>query len=274
LRSRVQKLLSRIVFSPRSARASSSARQECQVRVPLTYGSHAEVRLNAPGLRWHGIADLLLLSPDTCEIRDFKTGAKKETHRLQLRIYALLWVRDTELNPENRSATKLIVSYDDGDLEIPAPATMELESLELEIRERMQTALAAINVNPPPVRPSDEACSLCSVRHLCSEYWEWQTTTPLPAANSPGQFADLELRITQRHGPTSWDGTVRSSRLCPSGTKVLLHASASRFDIAPSQILRLLNVYVTHTSNNSVESETAQIVATLGRSSEAFVMPV
>ena len=31
-----------------------------------------------PELAWHGFVDLLALSKDFCEIRDFKTGAMKD----------------------------------------------------------------------------------------------------------------------------------------------------------------------------------------------------
>jgi PD-(D/E)XK nuclease superfamily len=269
LRSRVQKLLSRIVFSPGSARPPLSTPSP-QIRSPLTNGSHAEVRINACELSWHGIADLLLLSSEVCEIRDFKTGAKKDSHSLQLRIYALLWFRDSELNPTARSVTRLIVSYDDGDVEIPVPSEMQLELLERELRERTQIAKTAASTIPPNARPGQENCSLCSVRQLCPEYWQWLSTeaalTPIPG----GQFTDLEVIITGRHGPTTWNGRVTSSQVCPTDTKVLLHVPVPRFEITPRQLLRIINAHITHIADNSVEGESSQIVATLGRSSEVF----
>lgn len=271
LRSRVQQLLSRILFSPRVPPTQSDPPTVPRVRQRLLNGSHAEVRLSSAEMGWHGVADLLSLSTTDCEIRDFKTGAAKETHSLQLKVYALLWHRDSVLNPDKRLVTKLVVSYDDRDAEIAAPTTQELDSLEAALRERTSDAITAIQSNPPIARPSQESCSLCSVRQLCPEYWRWLQANPVADARNAGQFTDVELVILRRHGPNSWDCTVRVSGIVPAGTKLLLHAPASRIDISAAQILRLINVHLLITSENAVEGEVRQAVATMGRSSEGFV---
>lgn len=273
LRSRVQQLLSRILFSPRAPWTQSEPLVAPKVRQRVLNGSHAEVRLSSAEMGWHGVADLLSLSTDDCEIRDFKTGSAKDTHSLQLKVYALLWHRDGILNPEKRQVTRLVVSYDDRDVEIAAPTTEELDSLEAALRERTFEAIAAIQSKPPLARPSQDSCSLCSVRQLCPEYWHWLQANPVADARNASQFTDLELVIVRRHGPNSWDCTVRVSGILRTATQLLLHAPASRIGISPGQILRLVNVHVLIRSENAVEGEVRQAVATMGRSSESFVVP-
>ena len=85
---------------------------------------------------------ILTLSATHCEIRDFKTGTPKDEHQFQLLIYALLWWRDRDLNPSARLANRLIVSYDDRDIEIQAPGVDVLCSTEEELRKRTTAALA------------------------------------------------------------------------------------------------------------------------------------
>lgn len=127
LRSRVQRFLSRIHLESRAAISGDPTIQLVgKSRHQLPHGSHAEVELRASELRWLGVADLLTLSTKCCEIRDFKTGTLKPEHEFQLRTYALLWVWDRDLNPSGRFADKLVLSYDEGDIEVPAPGEHEL----------------------------------------------------------------------------------------------------------------------------------------------------
>ncbi len=137
LRSQVQRQVSRIQPSARATRAIGATIQlERKVRFQVPDGSHPEVELRVPELAWHGIVDLLALSKVSCEIRDFKTGSMKEVDELQLRIYALLWARDRDLNPSGRLADKLVLSYNDRDVEVAAPSNEALVLLEREISSR------------------------------------------------------------------------------------------------------------------------------------------
>ncbi len=137
LRSRVQRQVSRIRPAVRVSRPISTTIQpERQTRSQIHDGYHVEVEVRVPELAWHGFVDLLALSKDFCEIRDFKTGAMKDAHEFQLRIYAFLWARDHELNPSGRRADKLVLSYNDRDVEVSAPSTEALHSVGEEIRTR------------------------------------------------------------------------------------------------------------------------------------------
>lgn len=134
LRALVQRLLSRIHLesSPRNQfdiNTHGIGKSRCQ----LQHGSHAEVNLCVTELGWHGIADLLTLSSGLCEIRDFKTGTYKKQHESQLHTYALLWARDQTLNPTGRLADRLVLSYNDRDVDVSVPELKELLSLENEI---------------------------------------------------------------------------------------------------------------------------------------------
>src|SRR6202008_2059986 len=155
LRQRVQTMLS-------NARLSSLHRAESRMDVqsaeprssdalrsrnPLGPGLFAEVPLNHPDLGWYGKADLLgvdvaLSSRESeretaCSITDFKTGAQKDDHALQLRIYAVLWARDRSLNPSGRRATKLTIVYPAEVVSVTPPETeAEMSDLEAEMRSR------------------------------------------------------------------------------------------------------------------------------------------
>jgi len=109
-RSRIQRMLSRVNFGCAAAvKANSPAKSPNGLRHRLDYGTHAEVELQAAELGWHGIADLLTLSEKFCEIRDFKTGEPKPQHEFQVRTYALLYARETDLNPFGRLADRLVL---------------------------------------------------------------------------------------------------------------------------------------------------------------------
>lgn len=273
LRSRVQRLLSRLRPEPRAASPGGpSAHPEGESRHQLAHGTHAEIELRVPELSWHGIADLLTLSTTSCEIRDFKTGTPKQEHEIQLRTYALLWARDRDLNPSGRLADRLVLSYDERDVEAPAPRPNALRSLEDELRERTAAALAAVQRDPPEARPSPENCAYCTVRHLCEEYW--QSHVPHGGGREPRepQFADLQLKLSGRHGPTSWDGIVESPSDLKADRPILLRTSNLRFDLQPGQRIRLLNVHVGMPNEESIEDESLPVLATMGTRTEVFLL--
>lgn len=273
LRSRVQRLLSRIHPESRAASPGGpTTHPEGESRHQLLHGTHAEVELRVPELGWHGIADLLTLSTTSCEIRDFKTGTPKQEHEFQLRTYALHWARDRDLNPSGRLADKLVLSYDERDVEVPAPRANTLRSLEDELRERTAEALAAVQRDPPEARPSPENCAYCTVRHLCEEYWQSHARHGGGRESPERQFADLQIKLSGRHGPTSWDGIVESPSGLKAGRPILLRTSSLRFDLHPGQRIRLLNVHAGMPNEESIEDESLPVVATMGTSTEVFLL--
>lgn len=273
LRSRVQRFLSRIHPEPRAARPGDpNTHPKVERRHPLPLGSHSEVKLRVPELGWHGIADLVSISTTSCEIRDFKTGTLRQEHEFQLRTYALLWARDNDLNPSGRRAHKLVLSYEQGDIDVPAPSLQELRVLEDELRERTASALTALHIDPPKARPSPENCQYCSVRQLCDDYWQWHTRQDNDRESFSGQFADLQIKLIDRHGPRSWDAMVESSSELQACGKILLRTTNLQFDFCPGQRLRLLNVHITVPIEEAMDDNPSSVVATMGVISEVFLL--
>lgn len=242
LRPRVQHFLNHVDLGRlRSGREISALsgtegenRDERPLR-PLTPGLHAEVPLVSEELGWYGKADLLRVGVDAGagagdEIVDFKTGAPKPDHALQLRIYALLWARDARRNPAKRRARKLTVLYSGGPIDVPAPTTDEaLDGVAQELAERTTQARATVQKHPPPGRPSREACEWCDVRHMCPNYWAPATRAAIaPPASQSSHQVDVGIQIVQRQGAWSWVAIVREigalSDEIVVGARVLLRA--------------------------------------------------
>ena len=149
---------------------------------------------------------------------DFKTGAFDEAHKFQVRVYAVLWRLDDELNPSGRVVDRLVLAYDDKDVDVPPPSALEIDELGRELIARRQTCETALAARPPAARPGAETCRYCGVRQLCDAYWAGTTQ----AVSDDRRFGDVELKIIGRHGPTSWDAVVVRARDLPANTPALL----------------------------------------------------
>src|SRR6266446_6338891 len=85
-------------------------------RSALNEGTYSEIQLRVAKMHWHGFVDILTVSESNCEIVDFKSGEPAPEHEEQVRVYSLLWARDSELNPKGRMANCLTLSYSRGDI--------------------------------------------------------------------------------------------------------------------------------------------------------------
>lgn len=217
LRMRVQAMLARLHLKAGAA-ASTPMVASTPGQLALTNGTYPEIELRAKYIGWKGKADLLVLADDACEITDFKTGAADEGHTFQVRVYAVLWCLDDQLNPSGRVASRLVLAYDSHDVDVPPPSTQEIDELGRELLGRRQAAEIALAARPPAARPSAETCRYCSVRHLCDAYWAGTAQ----AVSDDGRFGDVELKIVSRHGPTSWDAVVVRARYLPTKSSALL----------------------------------------------------
>ena len=83
-------------------------------------------------------------------------------------------------------------------------------------------------------------------------------------------FADVELKITGRHGPTSWDAVLEGSSPTTLAKQVLLRAASGREGLAVGQRLRILEAHIAAPDAES-EPQTLTVI-TLGQASEAFVV--
>jgi hypothetical protein len=269
MRAHLQALLGRVRLDP-AATSTRGGQQTGAVRVrrPLGLGIYPELEVRSSRIGWRGKIDVLSISDSGCEIIDFKTGKPQERHASQVRIYALLWSRDAELNPTARPADRLTLSYRSGEVRVDAPAALVLEALERELVDRTRAARAAAGARPPEARPSVDTCRYCAVRQLCQEYWtpETQRAIAAPLMKEPS-FADIELAITGRHGPTSWDCVVVASSLAKVGRRVVLRTAPPGLSLKPNDRVRVIDA---HMSIPVDEIEPG--IATLGALSEVFIV--
>ncbi len=274
LRLRIQRLLTRISLTERQVgELQTAVNHPCvESRSMLLQGAYAEVEIRAAEMGWRGSADLLTLSSTECEIRDFKTGTPKQEHELQVRTYALLWARDSDLNPSGKLADKLVLSYDDGDTQVPAPDEGEINNLEGELRRRTAEALASLQADPPEARPNPQNCEFCHVRHLCEEYWHLHARQQGSYESAKSRFCDVQVRLTGQHGPSSWDGVIESGPDLKVGGSILLRTTNLQFELHPGQRIRLLNVHIRVPPEESIEEQQPTFVATMGANSEAFLL--
>jgi len=178
-------------------------------------------------------------------------------------VYALLWSRDSELNPSGRRADRLNVAYSSGQREVAAPEEARLKELEREVLVRRDEALRSVSQHPPEARPSTEHCGYCAARHLCSEYWNVQLKTH-GYQQTDRRFGDLEVTVTGRHGPASWDAMVEVSGWLPHGKSVVLRTSDD-VSLQRNQRLRIVDAGIT------VDEDEAQpAVVTVGVLTEIY----
>lgn len=270
LRMRAQTMLCRMRLP--EAAVSSASGYSSVLRRPLTQGVFPEIELRAKQIGWKGKADLLVLSPDACEITDFKTGGQDDEHRFQIKVYALLWRRDNELNPGQRCADRLILRYSSGDVAVAVPTESELDELEKHIVARSNAAHEALSQQPPEVRPAPDHCRYCGVRQLCNEYWTVDAQRRMAQETGDWRFGDIAVTITSRHGPSSWDAKVETSSIAKRGQSILLRADNLPFGLQAGQKLRLLSVILSALDNQAPEAEPPIMVATMGAGSEAFII--
>ena len=277
LRAKVQGLLARIKLGETRGEPIPAGDRQKGPRGQLLSGTHMEATLRARDLGWIGIADLVTISGAGCEIRDYKTGVPAEGHEFQVQVYALLWSKDLQANREGRLANALVISYDDHDVRVKPPSGEELRVLEDELRKRTAQALAALKANPPMARPNSHNCMRCPVRQLCDEYWSWhakQGPSGKTDHSSVAGFGDIELTVSGRHGPNSWDGFVDPGVDGLAGTRILLRGRELPFDPRPDQRVRVLDAYkaVWNSDEHGEVARNEPTVVTMGAGSEAFVV--
>jgi hypothetical protein len=265
LRMRVQSILARLRLPPLPDAQEQSRTVSAKVRRPLAIGAYPEVELRAPRIRWRGKADLLVITDESCEITDFKTGAPDEAHRFQVQIYALLWSLDDELNPTHRTASRLVLAYSTGDVEVHTLSDEQLRAFEKDLLGRRESADAALIVRPPEARPTLESCRYCAVRHLCDVYWSQGNRSNRPG--SEARFSDAQLRILRRHGPMSFDAVLEPTADSVAGKSALLRVQES-LELEPGTRLRVLDAGIAVDSDDT----TQPAIVTLAMFSEIYAV--
>jgi len=264
LRSQTQAMLCRVRLPevvPAQQRTTTSGS-----RAPLGLGAFTEVELHAFEIGWKGNADLIVISPASCEITDFKTGTKEESHRFQLDVYALLWSLDTALNPEGRLADRLILRYANSDLMLPAPTEGKLRELREELVARRDAAHHAVARIPPEARPHKDACRYCNVRHLCDQYWTVDVQLQMKEDSAPRKFSDVEVTVVGRHGPLSWDVLIEVTQIAVKEKAAILRMTENT-ELRKGSRLRILDAGVAIDAENP-----GPAIVTIGTLSEVYTV--
>lgn len=184
-----------------------------------------------------------------------------EGHKFQVRAYAVMWRLDDELNPSERLVDRLVLAYESQDVDVAPPSASEIDDLSRELLARRQAAEAALAARPPSAHPSTESCRYCGVRQLCDAYWAGSSQ----AVSDDGRFGDVELKITGRHGPTSWDAVVVRARDFPAKTTALLRLQQPDEFKAGARV-RVLDGALAR----DPEDDSAPAIVTLSALSEAY----
>jgi hypothetical protein len=258
IRQRVQSVVTRMPLDPTSPPTDEEAGGG---RGPLGPGSYPEIELRAPQLRFFGRVDRLSVQADQVTITDYKTGQPNPHHADQLRLYALLWQHDEDLNPGGVKATSLSIVYAAHDEVLDAPTAAELHDLASTLDARIEAAESELRLRPPPARPAPEICRYCSVRHMCEEYWAG--IAPLSVGDVGGEpvFADCEGTIARRNGPRSWVLALAATRF-----EILLRTPTEEPGFEAGDQVRLLGVVY------GADDDGVRTVATITQASEVFLL--
>lgn len=238
-------------------------------RTPLEPGSHPEVPLRAAAIRWVGRVDLLTVATNATTIVDYKTGAVDESHYEQLRIYALIWYRDTDLNPSGARASSLTIAYPTEDVGVEVPTEDQLELLERELQARSETVRVDLRARPPEARPSAALCPTCPVRQLCEEYWTFLGGGGLSSTISgmPGPlWGDLEVQLEARNGPRSWWAVVTRGTELGASERIVLRTPTESPPFVSGKYARVVNGAIGRDEDSGIP------IVTITSNSELFLL--
>lgn len=243
-------------------------------------GHYSEIELVSDELGWHGKVDYLKLSNDGCEIVDFKTGEEKPEHEFQMRIYELLWHFDTIRNPNSLPLKEAVLVYPNKRVNISPLSTSEIKDFARILSTRTSVALTEIARDEPVAKPSVTNCCFCSVRQMCSTYWDQSVQDQLYSQQERQTGArsesnvDLEVRLMASNGPRVWRGIVISGVVVLPNTEILVHFGnlAGRWStlLREGTRVRLQNIFLIQQQN---DEEIAIPAVGLKSSSELFVVP-
>ncbi len=229
------------------------------VRGPLAPGFYPEVELRVPSLRLAGRADLLAVSEEGCDITDYKTGAPDAHHADQVRLYALLWSRDDELNPNSLPVRHLKLAYPSHDVDIDPPSNSELDEIAVKVSDQIRDAEAAL-LERPPARVQKRQCAHSAEfdSFVTNTGATWQRRTPQKTTGS----------ISKALCPSQTVHEVGCWRERPTDNVLLLRTSSEVVSFGVGDHLRLLDLHREH------DSESALPVGTLTNASEVFSVEI
>jgi len=226
-------------------------------RLPLEQGTHFEVELRHPGIKWRGFADLIELRDGLCTIEDFKCGEPSDDHLLQLQIYALLWCHDDELNPSKTAVDKLVICYPNGDRLVPYN-NKDGGKLAQELQARTNAVRKAVSGPESQANLNAERCPKCDVRHLCSAYWTGNRPASVGGASAERvQVDDVQLSLRSRKGQNTWSAECQLSNHIPIGSLVLLRWTPKEWaaldHLLPGSEVRLSGALISDSEDPGVQ---------------------
>jgi hypothetical protein len=267
IRENARILLSRIFEGKQTAQCVSLVSQGKVA--PLRNGIYSEVQLVNEEIKWKGVADLIRLTPEECEIRDFKTGVHKEEHAEQLRIYNLLWLCDNRKNPSAHPASKLTISYIDADVVVSPLLISEVAVYKDKLINLTNEAKKKVTECPPEAILNEDNCRHCFVRHLCTLYWEKGLPKMFAKEKTANSLIDIAVRIVGIHGSRSYDAVTIASSNLPQNMPLILRISEN-CNFKRGNCLRLLNFSMKRDETNE---DKEQVVISPSKISEYYFMP-
>lgn len=164
-------------------------------------GVLAEVSVRHPRLPLVGQIDLVAEGAEGTTIVDFKTGVVKPEYRDQLRLYAMLWWRQTGDAP-----TRMEIAHVQG-REGWIVSEQELARTEEAAAARIAQAVTTLEGGPAEARTGEE-CRHCPARAFCEDYW---VSGHVKNAARDGEDAWIDVEITvvgqaSAQGLTGLDG--------------------------------------------------------------------
>lgn len=148
----------------------------------------------APGVRWRGCIDAVIVQGADVTLVDFKTGAPSPTDVEQLMAYACMHALD-EQTARHGVVRRLAALYADGGVsEREAPTGEGLMAERVRLVEETERVARRLRVVPPEASPSEQWCPRCEVRGGCDDYWIARRGWAAPPS-SAGSVVDLEARV-------------------------------------------------------------------------------
>lgn len=192
---------------------------------PTTF---AEVPVDAeiaPGIRWRGRIDAVVVSGGSVTLLDFKTGAPSPHDAEQLAAYACLFERDERTRGWG-SVRRLAVLYVRGGVdERDAPTGPALDAERARLARECAEVSRRLEASPPEASPSPEHCPRCDVRGRCDPYWgarqTWGDGAPHVARSIDVELSVIDVLEGERGLVADADGQSWFVRLDASHAEVV-----------------------------------------------------
>ena len=270
LRRRAQALLMSVRIAPGDVAASVDVRSASEyqpTRRPLGSGAHSEVEVIATEIKWKGKIDLLTISEVGSEIVDFKTGEPSDDHAFQVRLYALLWSLDHELNPSGMLPKTLIVAYTKGQTVVPAATVQDSITLRTDIVGRSESARRFAGM-VPPAKPSPDNCANCDVRHICDDYWTETAQRAVHPMSGASDVIDGEFVLGTRLGTSNWEVATRVVSVTGQAKPQFLRCSEGNVELSTGAVVRVVDGRIW-----TAPDEKGLVTLNVGPTSEIYVVP-